>query len=292
MKLGFIGVGVMGRGIVRNLMRGGHELILYNRSENAEVKQLLAEGARRADSPRSVAQQADVVFTMVGFPKDVEEVYCGPEGVFAGAAPGLVAVDLTTSSPALAKKLAELGEKQGVSVLDAPVSGGDIGAREARLSVMVGGKEAIFEKLQPLFRLMGQTVVLQGGPGAGQYAKMVNQIVIASNMLGVVEALTYAKAAGLDQMRVFSSIANGAAGSAALSNLGPRMLKGDFAPGFYVKHFIKDMGIALSSAAELGLQLPGLALAHRLYEQLAANGCENDGTQALYKLYLSNQVTL
>ncbi len=291
MKLGFIGVGVMGRGIIRNLMRGGHELVLYNRSQNDEVKQLLAEGARWANSPSRVAQQAEVVFTMVGFPNDVEEVYLGPEGIFAGAAPGLVAVDLTTSSPVLAKKLAALGEEKGLAILDAPVSGGDIGAREGRLSVMVGGAQAVFEKMQPLFSLMGQTIVLQGGPGAGQYTKMVNQIVIASTMLGVVEALVYAKAAGLDQERVLDSIANGAAGSAALSNLGPRMLKGDFAPGFYVKHFIKDMKIALSSAAELELQLPGLALAHDLYARLAAAGGENEGTQALYKLYLSQQAT-
>lgn len=291
MKLGFIGVGVMGRGIIRNLMRGGHELVLYNRSQNDEVKQLLAEGARWANSPSRVAQQAEVVFTMVGFPNDVEEVYLGPEGIFAGAAPGLVAVDLTTSSPVLAKKLAALGEEKGLAILDAPVSGGDIGAREGRLSVMVGGAQAVFEKMQPLFSLMGQTIVLQGGPGAGQYTKMVNQIVIASTMLGVVEALAYAKAAGLDQERVLDSIANGAAGSAALSNLGPRMLKGDFAPGFYVKHFIKDMKIALSSAAELELQLPGLALAHDLYARLAAAGGENEGTQALYKLYLSQQAT-
>lgn len=291
MKLGFIGVGVMGRGIIRNLMRGGHELVLYNRSQNDEVKQLLAEGARWANSPSRVAQQTEVVFTMVGFPNDVEEVYLGPEGIFAGAAPGLVAVDLTTSSPVLAKKLAALGEEKGLAILDAPVSGGDIGAREGRLSVMVGGAQAVFEKMQPLFSLMGQTIVLQGGPGAGQYTKMVNQIVIASTMLGVVEALVYAKAAGLDQERVLDSIANGAAGSAALSNLGPRMLKGDFAPGFYVKHFIKDMKIALSSAAELELQLPGLALAHDLYARLAAAGGENEGTQALYKLYLSQQAT-
>lgn len=291
MKLGFIGVGVMGRGIIRNLMRGGHELVLYNRSQNDEVKQLLAEGARWANSPSRVAQQAEVVFTMVGFPNDVEEVYLGPEGIFAGAAPGLVAVDLTTSSPVLAKKLAALGEEKGLAILDAPVSGGDIGAREGRLSVMVGGAQAVFEKMQPLFSLMGQTIVLQGGPGAGQYTKMVNQIVIASTMLGVVEALVYAKAAGLDQERVLDSIASGAAGSAALSNLGPRMLKGDFAPGFYVKHFIKDMKIALSSAAELELQLPGLALAHDLYARLAAAGGENEGTQALYKLYLSQQAT-
>lgn len=292
MKLAFIGLGVMGESIARNLMRGGYSMILFNRTRQAGVERLLSEGAEWAPSPKEAASRADVVFTMVGYPKDVEEVYCGENGIFAGARTGMTLVDMTTSSPLLARKLAELGAAQGVAVLDAPVSGGDIGAKTARLSIMAGGSETAFQKIEPLFRLIGQKIVRQGDAGAGQYTKMVNQIVIASNMMGVVEALCYAKAAGLNQERVLESIADGAAGSAALSNLGPRMLKGDFAPGFYIKHFIKDMGIALASAAEMKLNLPALTLANSLYEQLAAEGMADEGTQALYKFYMEHFVNL
>lgn len=290
MKLAFIGIGVMGESIARNLMRGGHDMVIFNRTRQAGVERLLSEGAKWASSPQAAAACADVVFTMVGYPKDVEEVYCGENGVFAGAQTGVTVVDMTTSSPVLAKKLAAIGADKKIDVLDAPVSGGDIGAKTGRLSVMVGGSDAAFQKIEPLLRLIGQKIVRQGDAGAGQYTKMVNQIVIASNMMGVVEALCFAKAAGLNQERVLDSIADGAAGSAALSNLGPRMLKGDFAPGFYIKHFIKDMGIAIASAAEMKLNLPALTLANSLYGQLAAEGMENEGTQALYRFYLTHYV--
>ena len=290
MKLAFIGIGVMGESIARNLMRGGHDMVIFNRTRQAGVERLLSEGAKWASSPQAAAACADVVFTMVGYPKDVEEVYCGENGVFAGAQTDVTVVDMTTSSPVLAKKLAAIGADKKIDVLDAPVSGGDIGAKTGRLSVMVGGSDAAFQKIEPLLRLIGQKIVRQGDAGAGQYTKMVNQIVIASNMMGVVEALCFAKAAGLNQERVLDSIADGAAGSAALSNLGPRMLKGDFAPGFYIKHFIKDMGIAIASAAEMKLNLPALTLANSLYGQLAAVGMENEGTQALYRFYLTHYV--
>lgn len=290
MKLAFIGIGVMGESIARNLMRGGHDMVIFNRTRQAGVERLLSEGAKWASSPQAAVACADVVFTMVGYPKDVEEVYCGENGVFAGAQTGVTVVDMTTSSPVLAKKLAAIGADKKIDVLDAPVSGGDIGAKTGRLSVMVGGSDAAFQKIEPLLRLIGQKIVRQGDAGAGQYTKMVNQIVIASNMMGVVEALCFAKAAGLNQERVLDSIADGAAGSAALSNLGPRMLKGDFAPGFYIKHFIKDMGIAIASAAEMKLNLPALTLANSLYGQLAAEGMENEGTQALYRFYLTHYV--
>ena len=290
MKLAFIGIGVMGESIARNLMRGGHDMVIFNRTRQAGVERLLSEGAKWASSPQAAAACADVVFTMVGYPKDVEEVYCGENGVFAGAQTDVTVVDMTTSSPVLAKKLAAIGADKKIDVLDAPVSGGDIGAKTGRLSVMVGGSDAAFQKIEPLLRLIGQKIVRQGDAGAGQYTKMVNQIVIASNMMGVVEALCFAKAAGLNQERVLDSIADGAAGSAALSNLGPRMLMGDFAPGFYIKHFIKDMGIAIASAAEMKLNLPALTLANSLYGQLAAEGMENEGTQALYRFYLTHYV--
>ena len=290
MKLAFIGIGVMGESIARNLMRGGHDMVIFNRTRQAGVERLLSEGAKWASSPQAAVACADVVFTMVGYPKDVEEVYCGENGVFAGAQTDVTVVDMTTSSPVLAKKLAAIGADKKIDVLDAPVSGGDIGAKTGRLSVMVGGSDAAFQKIEPLLRLIGQKIVRQGDAGAGQYTKIVNQIVIASNMMGVVEALCFAKAAGLNQERVLDSIADGAAGSAALSNLGPRMLKGDFAPGFYIKHFIKDMGIAIASAAEMKLNLPALTLANSLYGQLAAVGMENEGTQALYRFYLTHYV--
>lgn len=282
--VGFIGLGVMGHSMAGHILAGGYDLLVYNRSRD-KATELVARGARWKDDIPSLAAESDVVITIVGYPKDVEEVYLGAKGLVANARPGTVLVDMTTSSPALAVRIAGAAAERGISALDAPVSGGDRGAREGTLSIMVGGEKEAYEQVLPIFHLLGQNVVLQGGPGCGQHTKMANQIVIASNMMGVCEALAYAKGAGLDPERVLSSISGGAAGSWSLSNLGPRILAGNFAPGFYVKHFIKDMKIAVEEAKAMGLDVPGLTQSLELYERLAAKGCGDDGTQALYKLY-------
>lgn len=282
--VGFIGLGVMGHSMAGHVLRGGFDVLVYNRSKQKTLD-LLTQGAVWKDDIFSLAEKSDVVITMVGYPKDVEEVYLGERGIVAAARPGTVLIDMTTSSPKLAERIASAAAEKGLFSLDAPVSGGDKGAREATLSVMVGGEETVFEDMLPLFQLMGKNIVLQGGPGSGQHTKMANQIAIASNMMGVCEALAYAKKSGLDTGRVLSSISGGAAGSWSLSNLAPRILAGNFAPGFFVKHFIKDMRIALEEADRMGMDAPGLKQAFALYEELAAKGYENDGTQALFKLY-------
>jgi len=282
--VGFIGLGVMGHSMAGHVLRGGFDVLVYNRSKQKTLD-LLTQGAVWKDDIFSLAEKSDVVVTMVGYPKDVEEVYLGERGIVAAARPGTVLIDMTTSSPKLAERIASAAAEKGLFSLDAPVSGGDKGAREATLSIMVGGEETVFEDMLPLFQLMGKNIVLQGGPGSGQHTKMANQIAIASNMMGVCEALAYAKKSGLDTGRVLSSISGGAAGSWSLSNLAPRILAGNFAPGFFVKHFIKDMRIALEEADRMGMDAPGLKQAFALYEELAAKGCENDGTQALFKLY-------
>lgn len=267
-----------------HLLAAGHSLSVYNRTRS-RAERLLAEGARWCDAPAEVAAKAKVIITMLGYPRDVEEVYLGEKGILAAARPGTLFVDMTTSSPALARKLAEQAAVNGSEAVDAPVSGGDVGAREARLSIMAGGPPEAFGRARPLFSLMGRTIVHQGPAGSGQACKMANQIAIASGMLGVCESMAYARAAGLDPKTVLESIGEGAAGSWSLSNLAPRMLKEDFEPGFYVKHFIKDLGIALDSAREFEIDLPGLALAHEMYQRLAARGFEDAGTQALFRLY-------
>jgi len=282
--IGFIGTGVMGKSMAGNLLKAGYPLLVYNRTR-AKAEELAKLGAVVKDTVGELAREADVVITMVGYPRDVEEVYFGAGGIFQHARPGTYLIDMTTSTPALAEKIYKEAQARQMYALDAPVSGGDIGAREARLTIMVGGDEEVFAHLRPILERMGTNIVLQGKAGAGQHTKMCNQIAIASNMMGVCEAIAYAKKAGLDPQNVLRSIEAGAAGSWSLSNLAPRMIRGDFAPGFYVKHFIKDMGIALEAAKEMGLDTPGLALAKRLYEQLAEAGEENSGTQALFKLY-------
>ena len=282
--VGFAGLGVMGQSMAGHILDAGYDLLVYNRTKE-KAKNLIERGAVWKDDPRSLAEGSDVVITMVGYPADVEQVYLGKGGLLEGARPGAVLIDMTTSSPGLAVKIAEAARAKGVDVLDAPVSGGDRGAREATLSIMAGGDEKVFNDMAPLFNIMGKGIVLQGGPGSGQHTKMSNQIAIASGMMGVCEAVVYAKKAGLDPDRVLSSISAGAAGSWSLSNLAPRMLKGDFAPGFFVKHLIKDMKIALEEARAMGMETPGLARTLELYEELAALGYENDGTQALYRLY-------
>lgn len=282
--VGFIGLGVMGKSMARNIMQGGYPMHVYTRTRE-KAEDLLAEGAVWEGSVAALAAKCDVVFTIVGFPPDVEEVYLGEQGILAHMRPGGYAVDMTTSSPKLAVSIAEEAAARNIQALDAPVSGGDIGAREARLSIMVGGPRETFEAVLPLFKLMGTNIVLQGGAGSGQHTKMCNQIIIASNMMGICESLAYAVKSGLDPQTVLQSIESGAAGSWGLSNLGPRIIQGDYSPGFYVKHFIKDMTIAIESADAMGLELPGLKLARQLYQKLAAQGGDDDGTQALFKLY-------
>jgi 3-hydroxyisobutyrate dehydrogenase len=283
-KLGFIGLGIMGQSMAGHLLAAGHELHVFNRSR-AKAEALIGKGAIWHDRPGDLAALCDVVFTIVGCPSDVEQIYAGADGLIARARPGSVLVDMTTSSPALARQLAEAGKAKGVLVLDAPVSGGDVGARGAKLSIMVGGDAEAFERVRPLFALMGENIVLQGGPGAGQHAKMCNQIAIACTMMSVCESLSYAKASGLDPRTVLRSISTGAASSFALINLGPRILDGDYAPGFYVRHFLKDIGIAVAEAERMQLDLPGLKQAKALYERLAGAGHDGDGTQALFRLY-------
>lgn len=283
-SIAFIGTGVMGRSMAGHLMKAGHALHVHNRTKS-RADDLVAAGATWHDTPGSAAAVADFVFTIVGFPKDVEQVYLGKGGIIECARPGSVLVDMTTSSPALAKRIAEAAAAKGCAALDAPVSGGDIGAKEARLVIMVGGDHEAFDRTKPLFDVMGKNVILQGPAGSGQHTKMANQITIAAGMVSWAEALTYAKRAGLDPARVLESIGGGAAGSWSLSNLAPRALAGNYAPGFYVKHFLKDMRIALDSAAEMNLDLPGLELAKRLYDQVAAKGWEDCGTQVIHRLY-------
>jgi 3-hydroxyisobutyrate dehydrogenase len=282
--VGFVGLGIMGRSMAGHLQAAGHPLHVFNRTRERAAP-LVAAGAVWHDTPGAVAAASDVVITMVGYPHDVEAIYLGSGGIVDRARRGAVLVDMTTSSPELALRIAAAAAAKGVAALDAPVSGGEIGARDARLSIMVGGDAAAFEGVLPLLRLMGGNVVRQGGPGAGQHTKMCNQIVIASTMLGVCEGLAYARRSGLDPETVLQSIGGGAASSFLLNNLGPRILKGDFAPGFFVEHFVKDMGIAAVEAARMGVDLPGLRLAKGLYEALAAQGHQRDGTQVLFKHY-------
>lgn len=283
--IGFIGTGVMGRSMAGHLIKAGYKVLVYNRTK-ARAEELLQMGAVWKDTPADVAKESQVIITMVGYPRDVEEVYLGETGVITNASPGAYLIDMTTSTPSLAKRIYEEAKAKGMHSLDAPVSGGDVGAREARLAIMVGSDSDAFEAMLPIFSIMGKNIVLQGAAGAGQHTKMCNQVAIASNMIGVCEAMAYAQKAGLDPTTVLKSIETGAAGSWSLSNLAPRMIAGDFAPGFYIKHFIKDMIIALDSAKEMGLMTPGLELAKALYDKLAAQGEENSGTQALFKLYL------
>jgi 3-hydroxyisobutyrate dehydrogenase len=280
-KLGWIGVGVMGSSMCGHLMAKGFGVTIYNRSRG-RAEALLAKGARWADSPKAVAEASDVIFTIVGYPADVRQVVLGPNGTLAGSKPGNILVDMTTSEPALAQEIATEAKKRGVQSVDAPVSGGDIGAREARLSIMIGGEKEVVDALSPCWEAMGKTIVYQGPPGAGQHTKMVNQILIATNMIGVCEALLYGYRAGLDLKTVMQSVSSGAAGSWSLLNLGPRIIDNNFDPGFFVEHFIKDMGIALAEARRMNLSLPGLALANQLYIALAAQGHHRDGTQALH----------
>ena len=279
-RIGWIGTGVMGSSMCGHLIAKGFATTVYNRSRE-KAEPLVKQGAAWADHPRAVAAASDVVFTIVGYPADVRAVVLGEQGALAGSKRGNILVDMTTSEPSLAVEIAERARERGVHSVDAPVSGGDVGAKEARLSIMIGGDKDVVDALEPCWQAMGKTIVHQGAPGAGQHAKMVNQILIASNMVGVCEALLYGYRAGLDLSTVLESVAPGAAGSWSLSNLAPRIIAGNFAPGFFVEHFIKDMGIALAESKRMGLAMPGLALANQLYVALAAQGHARDGTQAL-----------
>lgn len=281
--VGFIGTGVMGKSMAGHIMKAGFKTLIYTRTAS-RAQELIEQGALWKDTVAELAAEADVIITMVGYPKDVEEIYLGENGILANAKPGTYVIDMTTSSPLLAQKIYTDAKAYGIHSIDAPVSGGDIGARNAQLSIMCGGDQSVFDAVLPILQTMGKNIILQGAAGAGQHTKMCNQIAIATNMIGVCEAMIYAKKAGLNQQAVLQTIESGAAGSWSLSNLGPRMIRGDFEPGFYVKHFIKDMGIALEAAKEMNMWTPGLSLAKSLYDELAAAGLENKGTHALYTL--------
>ncbi len=283
-KIAFIGLGIMGKAMARNLMRAGFELHIWARHKE-KVEDIIAEGACfHPDIARAVAS-CEAVITIVGFPADVEEVYLAPGNIMDSAAPGAYLIDMTTSSPALAVKLHQLGSAKGYKVLDAPVTGGDTGARAGTLSILVGGDKADCEACRPLFAAMGSKITHQGGPGAGQHAKLANQIVIAGTLSGVCEGLAYAKAQGLDTEAWLDSVADGAAGSAQMKNFGPKILAGDLRPGFFMKHFIKDMDLARQEAQAAGLKLDVLEKVLAAYKELAAQGLGEAGTQALIKHY-------
>jgi 3-hydroxyisobutyrate dehydrogenase len=279
-RVGWIGTGVMGRSMCGHLLAAGYQVTLFTRTK-AKASELIDKGAQWADSPRGVAAASDVVISIVGFPDDVRAVLIGDDGALAGCKTGNVLVDMTTSRPSLAVEIATRAAERGVTSIDAPVSGGDVGARNATLSIMIGGDAQAAAALEPIWKTMGSKWIHQGGPGAGQHTKMVNQTLIATGMIGVCEGLLYGYKAGLNLEKVLESVASGAAGSWSLSNYGPRMMANNFDPGFFVAHFIKDMGIALEEARRMGLALPGLALAEQLYQAVAAQGHARKGTHAL-----------
>lgn len=284
MKIGFIGTGVMGSSMAANILKGGYELAVYTRTKE-KAQPLLENGAVWKSSVAQIAAWADILISMVSFPKDVETIYLDSDGILENARPGSYVVDMTTSSPKLAKRIFTAAKEKGIFALDAPVSGGDVGAKNGTLCIMVGGEEEAFRALQPVFSLIGKKSVFQGSAGAGQQCKMCNQICIASNIMGVCEGLSYAQSTGLDQNKVLEILESGGAASWQLSNQAPRIFADDFAPGFYIKHFVKDMRIALEEAEANGLPLPALTLSKSLFDRLMENGMEDLGTQALYKLY-------
>ena len=279
-RIGWIGTGVMGVSMCRHLLNAGYSVTVHTRTKSRS-DELFASGATWAENPRDVAVNSDVIISIVGFPADVRETHLGEFGTLSGCTSGSVIVDMTTSQPELASEIYEAARERQVVSIDAPVSGGDVGAKNGTLSIMIGGDRKAVEALDPLWQLMGKTVVYQGPAGSGQHTKMVNQTLIATGMIGVCEALLYAYRAGLDLETVMQSVSSGAAGSWSLSNLAPRMIANDFDPGFFVEHFIKDMGIAIEEANRMGLSLPGLAMAKQLYHSVAAQGGQRLGTQAL-----------
>lgn len=280
LSIGWIGTGVMGAAMAGRIREKGYKTFVFNRTKS-KTQPLIEQGATWADSPKAIAEQADVIFTIVGFPEDVREVYLGEQGILAGAKKGSIVVDMTTTEPSLAQEIYEEARKKGVSSIDAPVSGGDVGAKNGALSIMVGGDQEAVDQVMPLFEIMGKNIVYQGKAGAGQHTKMCNQITVAGTMIGICESLLYGYQAGLDIPTMLKSISGGAAACWALDNLAPRIVKRNFDPGFYIEHFIKDMGIALKEANHMGLSMPGLALVKQLYEAAKAQGHGKKGTQAL-----------
>ncbi|MEG1641613.1 MAG: NAD(P)-dependent oxidoreductase [Synergistaceae bacterium] len=287
--LGFIGIGVMGSSMAGHLLSAGYELHIYNRSKTRADK-LIADGAIWENSVADLAKKCDVIFTIVGFPKDVEKVYLGKDGLVENAKSGAILVDMTTSSPSLARKIYNVAKEKGIGVLDAPVSGGDMGAKNATLTIFVGGDEDIFNEVHPLFEVIGKTIARLGFAGDGQNAKLANQIAIAGTMTGMCESMAFAKSCGLDLELVLKLLSGGAANTWSLTNYAPRILKGDFNPGFFIKHYIKDMKLAEASAEEMDMDLPALSLTRELYEEIAEGGMENLGTQALYALYDPDEI--
>lgn len=285
MKIGFIGTGVMGHAVVEHLMAAEHELFVYNRTKS-KTDDLVQKGATWKDTPKEIAAASEIVFTMVGYPRDVEEVYYDEKkGIFAADVAGKILVDLTTSTPTLAQKIYATAQERAAKSLDAPVSGGDLGAKNATLTIMVGGDAEAYDRLVPIFRQIGKTYTLHGEAGSGQHTKMANQIMIAGTMTGMTEMLVYANKAGLDLEKVLDTLTGGSAANWSMSNYSPRILAENYSPGFFVKHFIKDLKIALDEAQKMSLDLPSTTLAEQLYEKLADQGYEDDGTQALIKLW-------
>lgn len=287
--IGFIGLGVMGQSMVRNLMKAGFHVQAYTRTKD-KAADLLAEGVSWCDSVASVCQGVDAVITIVGYPSDVESIYFGDGMILQSAEPGTLVIDMTTSSPILAERIAEAAIDRSLLPLDAPVTGGDVGAKNGTLSILVGGGEYAFSKALPLFEAMGQAIQRMGYAGSGQYAKLANQIAIAGIMMGNAEMLAFTKKAGLDAEQLRQTIRGGAAGSWTLENLVPRMIVEDYSPGFFIKHFLKDMALALESAEQLNIKLPSLELASKLYSLLEENGYGDNGTQALVEYYLHQDV--
>jgi 3-hydroxyisobutyrate dehydrogenase len=283
-QIGWIGTGVMGLSMCAHILEAGYPVCIFTRTKE-KAANLLDQGATWCSSPAQVAKSGDIIFTMVGFPQDVEQTFFTEQGLIHNSRPGTTLVDMTTSKPSLAQSIYEQAREKGIFALDAPVSGGDLGAREGKLAIMVGGDRENYDQVLPLFKLMGENIAYMGQAGSGQHTKMSNQILIASTMVGVVESLLYAQRAGLSAEKVIDIIGQGAASSWSINNLGRRIVKGDYNPGFYIKHFIKDMGVALEEAEKMQLSLPGLALAKQLYIYASAQGMENLGTQGLYKVF-------
>ncbi|MDM8537744.1 NAD(P)-dependent oxidoreductase [Desulfobacterales bacterium HSG17] len=279
-KIGWIGTGVMGLHMCRHIMEQGFNAVVYTRTKS-KAQELIDKGASWAETPKQLALDSDVIFTMVGFPEDVRQVYMGTDGILEGAKKSSIIIDMTTTLPSLAEEIYEKAQKKGIYSIDAPVSGGDVGAKNAALSIMAGGDAEIIKTIMPLFEIIGKKIVHQGGPGTGQHTKMCNQIVIAGTMIGMCESLLYGYKAGLDLEVMLSSISGGAAACWGLDNLAPRILKREFDTGFFVEHFVKDMGIALKEADRMNISLPGLALVNQLYKSVIANSGGRLGTQAL-----------
>ncbi|SEK29635.1 3-hydroxyisobutyrate dehydrogenase [Carnobacterium iners] len=283
-RIGFIGTGVMGSSIVKHLLKAGYEVNVYNRTKS-KTDGLISLGATWYESPAAVTEKSEVVITIVGYPNDVEETYLGENGIFKTATSDHILIDMTTSTPTLAVKLYEEGRKRNIAVLDAPVSGGDLGAQKGALTVMVGGDEDVFNNIEPILNVFSSKVNLQGSAGKGQHTKMVNQIMVAGTMTGLTEMLVYAQAANLNLEKVIDTVSGGSANNWSLVNYGPRILSEDFSPGFFIKHFVKDLNIALNEAEKLAIDLPFTTLAQHLYEKLETDGHGNDGTQAFIKLW-------